>query len=556
MKYFNRTDWKDTFSKGNSCRAVLKNFVSKLGDRINIQNIRTKAASHREVLADLLLKAKNRSAAIKGTFSKAVGHTVITNILSKTKNSSIGIENIPFHRFYHSYKRQLAVLMMLVIFLATGIMGTSGAAVSPDDGQASDLVPAYKVSLDGKVLVYVSDPASVQTILAQMLRDAQERYGMDVSLDQEISFDKMFLPPARLSLPEDTAKTVRGKVKINCNAYTIYANDVRIGTLKSREEADKLLDRIKSQYAGGEKKPESAAFQEKIKILFTPVPFDQVRDIDTIVAEIAKGRETVEEYTIANGDNLWTISRSHDMDLDTLVAMNSDIQDLDKLKLGQKLRLSYPKSPLNVVTTEVVQYEEAVPFETETREDGSMYKNQTKVLQEGKDGRKKIEARVKKINGIEESRTILSEQVTQEPVKKVIAKGTKTLASMASRGGGALLWPARGSLSSGFGRRWGRMHEGIDIANSVGTPIYAADPGKVIFTGRSSGYGNLIRINHGGGLVTCYGHLKSFAVSSGQYVDRGQLIGYMGNTGNSTGPHLHFEVRVNNSPQNPIKYLP
>jgi murein DD-endopeptidase MepM/ murein hydrolase activator NlpD len=111
-------------------------------------------------------------------------------------------------------------------------------------------------------------------------------------------------------------------------------------------------------------------------------------------------------------------------------------------------------------------------------------------------------------------------------------------------------------VSSSFGRRWGRSHNSVDIANSIGTPVYAAEPGKVIFSGRSSGYGNLIKISHGGGLVTYYGHLNSRAVSSGQSVDRGQLIGYMGNTGNSTGPHLHFEVRVNDSPKNPMKYLP
>src|SRR5690606_7644327 len=109
-----------------------------------------------------------------------------------------------------------------------------------------------------------------------------------------------------------------------------------------------------------------------------------------------------------------------------------------------------------------------------------------------------------------------------------------------SRGSGKLIWPARGRLTSRYGRRWGRLHKGIDIANSRGTPVYAADSGKVISTGYNGGYGNLVKIDHGGGMVTYYAHLSKIVVSSGSSVSKGQLIGYMGSTGRSTGPHLHF----------------
>jgi murein DD-endopeptidase MepM/ murein hydrolase activator NlpD len=468
------------------------------------------------------------------------------NIFSKIVN----------HPFFHSNKRQIAVLMILLIFLAAGMAEPIGAAVSPQDGQASDLIPAYRVKAGGTELGYVSEPAAAQAVVDRLLQEAARQYGMDVSVKEELAFQEVRIAPSRLSLSDDMIQAVKKAIQINVKAYTLYANDVEIGVLKSREEADKLLNMVKAQYTGGESKLESAAFQEDIRILYTPVPFERVKDVNIIAAEIAKGRETVEEYTIVEGDTLWSISRAHDMSLEELTALNSDIEDLDKLKLGQKLRLSYPKCLLNVITTEVVQYEEEIPFETESRKDDSMYKNQSKVLQEGKTGLKKVEARISKVNGAEQGREILSEQVVQEPVTKIVAKGTKTVAAMASRGGGALLWPTKGTVTSKFGRRWGRNHNGLDIANSPGTPVYAAEPGKVIFSGSSGGYGNLIKIDHGGGLVTYYAHLKSRSVSVGQTVKRGQLIGHMGNTGRSTGPHLHFEVRVNGSPQNPLKYLP
>ena len=118
-----------------------------------------------------------------------------------------------------------------------------------------------------------------------------------------------------------------------------------------------------------------------------------------------------------------------------------------------------------------------------------------------------------------------------------------------------LIWPIQGVLTSPFGMRWGRMHEGIDIGAATGTPIYAAAGGTVIYAGWESGYGNLTVIDHGNGLATAYGHQSKIAVSNGQTVSRGQLIGYVGSTGHSTGPHLHFEVRVNGTPVNPLSYL-
>jgi murein DD-endopeptidase MepM/ murein hydrolase activator NlpD len=120
------------------------------------------------------------------------------------------------------------------------------------------------------------------------------------------------------------------------------------------------------------------------------------------------------------------------------------------------------------------------------------------------------------------------------------------------------IWPIEGTLTSPFGYRWGRMHEGIDIAAAEGTPIRAADSGTVILMQseyESGGYGNYTCIDHGGGLATCYAHQSSFATSTGASVSQGDLIGYVGNTGHSFGAHLHFEVRINGEAVDPMGYL-
>jgi murein DD-endopeptidase MepM/ murein hydrolase activator NlpD len=133
------------------------------------------------------------------------------------------------------------------------------------------------------------------------------------------------------------------------------------------------------------------------------------------------------------------------------------------------------------------------------------------------------------------------------------SSGSHSTATPSSAG---LIWPVQGVITSPFGMRWGRMHEGIDIGAPTGTPIWAAAGGTVFYAGWEGGYGNLTVIDHGNGLATAYGHQSRIVVATGQTVTRGQVIGYVGSTGHSTGPHLHFEVRVNGTPVDPLGYLP
>jgi murein DD-endopeptidase MepM/ murein hydrolase activator NlpD len=131
---------------------------------------------------------------------------------------------------------------------------------------------------------------------------------------------------------------------------------------------------------------------------------------------------------------------------------------------------------------------------------------------------------------------------------------TASVAQSAQSSSG-FIWPVNGPVVSPFGWRWGRMHEGIDIGVGYGTPIHAAASGTVITAGWEGGYGNLIVIDHGGGLATAYGHQSSFAVGYGEHVSQGQVIGYVGCTGHCFGPHVHFEVRVNGAAVDPLGYL-
>ena len=153
----------------------------------------------------------------------------------------------------------------------------------------------------------------------------------------------------------------------------------------------------------------------------------------------------------------------------------------------------------------------------------------------------------------EESR--LAEVISRADAARVVAASPSDAAPTSASGAG-LIWPARGPVTSEYGYRWGRLHAGIDIGAGTGAPIYAAKSGQVIQAGSMGGYGNVVVIDHGGGFTTLYAHQSRIATSNGASVSRGQVIGYVGSTGHSTGPHLHFETRVNGEPQNPRRYLP
>jgi peptidoglycan DL-endopeptidase CwlO len=162
-------------------------------------------------------------------------------------------------------------------------------------------------------------------------------------------------------------------------------------------------------------------------------------------------------------------------------------------------------------------------------------------------------AYLEEANGLAQVSAQLGAQIQAAQARAATAAPSYSSGSGVSSSG--LIWPVQGPVTSPFGMRWGRMHEGIDIGVPYGTPIHAAASGTVIYAGWMSGYGNLIVIDHGHGLATAYAHQSAFATSNGQSVTQGQTIGYVGCTGHCFGPHLHFEVRVNGQPVDPLNYL-
>ncbi len=219
------------------------------------------------------------------------------------------------------------------------------------------------------------------------------------------------------------------------------------------------------------------------------------------------------------------------------------------------------QEPLSVRCTVEKVEEETIAYETIKKNDSSLYKGSTKTKTQGEEGLRRKTTTITYINGQETDRNEGQFETVKEPVDKVVLVGTKnktnnTNNGSAIKGAPSFGWPLSGSITSPYGMRDGRLHAGIDIGKPIGNPVKASAAGTVTRAGNAGDYGILVEINHGNGWVTRYAHNSQVKVKVGQKVSKGQTIALSGNTGRSTGPHLHFEIRYNGSAKNPMTYLP
>lgn len=289
-------------------------------------------------------------------------------------------------------------------------------------------------------------------------------------------------------------------------------------------------------------------FSEKVEISEAYVDADRVSKISEAIEAVTKETEKNQTYEVQPGDTLSVIANSRGYYVDEVLALNPGLTRDATLHLGDEIVISVPEPELSVLTTEQSTYEEDYDAETQYIENDSWYTTQQVVRQEAVPGHHEVTVLTTSKNGTETSREMVSENVITEPVPEIIEKGTQTPPTYIKPITG-------GTLTSTFKWRWGRMHKGIDWAVPKGTAVRASCGGTVVSAGWSGGYGNCITIRHPDGKQTRYGHLSKILVSAGQKVDQGQKIALSGNTGRSTGPHVHFEILVNGTQVNPLKYL-
>lgn len=297
-------------------------------------------------------------------------------------------------------------------------------------------------------------------------------------------------------------------------------------------------------------------FAEEVEIVEAYLPESQLTPLQTAIDEVTKEQETASEYEVVAGDTLSEISIKVNIPMDKIIEMNSHMLENENstIRIGDKLIITVPEPELSVERVEQNYYEEIYDADVIYVDNDSWYTTQTKVLQQPSAGFRKIVANVSYLNDKELSREILKEEIVAEAVPKIVERGTKIPPTYIKPISG-------GRLSSGFGKRSApkkgasTYHKGIDWAVPTGTAVYASCGGTVSRAGWGSGYGYVVYIDHADGRQTRYAHLSKVLVKNGQSVKQGDRIALSGNTGVSTGPHLHFEILINGSQVNPTKYL-
>ncbi|WAM31750.1 peptidoglycan DD-metalloendopeptidase family protein [Caldicellulosiruptor naganoensis] len=410
---------------------------------------------------------------------------------------------------------------------------------------------AYAVVLNNQVVGYVKNKTEAQNLLTEIAKEVKQKHNTDsFILQNQIQLKAIEPGQYRETKIDDLKSTIIEKGKVLVKRYALFVDSNPYFVFENPKLPGKILERLKSVYYGS--KASQARFKEKVEVKPVYVSPDmKVADEESAFTKIMFGKDQVIEYIVKEGDTLWDLSRKYNLSVDDIFASNPGLSE--KIMPGQKIRLTKATPLINVMLEKEVEYEEVIPKKVNVVKSDKYYTTQTIVKQEGKDGKAKIRAKIVYMNGLEYDRQIISQQVIQKPVERIVVVGTKKPPAYFATG--RFSFPAWGTLTSRFGYRGRGFHEGIDIAMPWGSNVYAADGGVVEFTGWSGGYGKLIIINHQNGYQTYYGHLSKILVSPGQKVAKGQLIAKSGSTGRSTGPHLHFEVRKNGVPQNPLRYL-
>lgn len=417
--------------------------------------------------------------------------------------------------------------------------------------------PRYAVLIDGALLGGLDQPELAQKAINDILDGLPEAMRNAVNLSDKVvvrSLEKTDPAVAQIGTAEieqalvATVPSLTLAVAITVNGADVVAvADVQA----AQQMKDQILDEYRSTVLRDSSDVEQLAFAEKIDWHSKVVPPERVRSVDDAINILKLGTDRLVTYEVRQGDTGWEIARSYNVSTDQLAEANPTV-DIAQLQIGQVLNVTFREPYVHTQSVSKKVVKEAIPFTEQVEPDAGLWPWQYQVVRAGVPGERELTIREYRENGRLVKTEVINNKVLTQPKVQLARHGTKQIPAL---GTGSLVYPVAGTLTSEFEPRWGTFHYGIDIAAPIGTPILAADSGMVTFRGWDGNYGYALHIDHGGGkMETWYGHLSRFNVSVGDTVERGQVIGYVGSTGYSTGPHLHFEVHVNGVAKNPLSF--
>ena len=410
-----------------------------------------------------------------------------------------------------------------------------------DKSVLATMRPAYTVKVN-EYMVNLADYSDVLALLQAALikYDASDSFEVKVSHDnsRELNVYQALVEKKTTQIADESWRQGAGAWK-------------EFNTVTELEVDEQELDFDSFKYGVTD-----MSFAQQVEIVETYLPSDKISDLATAVEELTKDQETPSIYKVVSGDTLSEIAIKVNIPMEQIAEMNSELlPDVNApLHIGDELVITVPEPELMVNWTERKYYEEIYDEDIQYIDVDDWYTNQTQVVQQPSAGFRRVVADVTYLDEKEVDKILVREEVAMEAVPKIIKRGTKVPPTYIKPISG-------GRKTSGFGKRKApkkgasTYHKGVDWATPVGTSVYASCGGTVEKAGWGSGYGNVVYINHEDGRQTRYGHLSKVLVKPGQQVKQGDKIALSGNTGVSTGPHIHFEILIDGTQVDPEKYL-
>lgn len=408
---------------------------------------------------------------------------------------------------------------------------------------------AYNAFLGGTELGYVPNDEYVQMCMDNI----NNEFSCCVSGEDIVGGSVVYVPSiirkGRFTDAETVEENIKSTSDVMVRAYAVEVDGTAYSALENESDAENVLGEIADEYkADGVGK---VAFKENVRVVYEYVPASIL--LEPQLAKIRlKGYKTV--YNTVSVDKVITaeeLASANNMDLEYFKTVNPNVGD--EVHPGDKVVIPEAKPIITVVSDETVTYSEEIPFDENVTEDDTLYEGINRIVRRGENGTAEITKRIERENGEIVSQTVMKSVVTEKPVSQLRTVGTKYRPD--NVGTGDFIRPYSGTVSSRFGARSSGNHTGVDFCGSVGDSIVAADSGTVIFANWSGGYGNIVKIDHNNGYVTYYAHCSELYVKEGDVVQKGDVIAAVGNTGNSTGPHVHFEIRYGGDYLDPLGYV-
>ena len=403
----------------------------------------------------------------------------------------------------------------------------------------------YEYSYNGRVLGYVKRQETVTDLLEVAGEGMSGNSDINIvfTANDNVTFRKVALAKHDIDTSDQVLNKLTYMTEIEVSATGIYYDGKLVALVENDIVANNLIANMLKTYGKADDGMvvQEASFKYPVETGQIDVMLTSLVSRNKAFSLLSQGGSYRLQHMVKPDETVESIAEAYGVEPTNIFEEGRSIPATEVIA-GEVVTIKKDVDPIVVRIEEKGTTSEVMRFTRETKDTPDLWIGQTEIEQKGEDGKKLVTGTIVKENGVEVERNITNTEIVKEPVTEIVLNGTTERPKTAPTGIFAMPLKDHYTVTSPYGFRWGRLHAGVDMACPSGTTVYASDGGVVVRASWYSSFGNCIEIEHLDGTYTRYAHLSGYLVSAGDEVYQGQEIGFVGSTGFSTGPHLHFEI--------------